>query len=25
MYSITAIVNIYLCDHGAVVLDKNKT
>jgi len=25
MYSITAIFNIYLCDHGAVLVDKNKT
>jgi len=25
MYSITAIFNIYLCDHGTVLVDKNKT
>jgi len=25
MYSITAIFNIYLCDHSTVLVDKNKT
>ena len=25
MYSITAIFNIYLCDYGTVLVDKNKT
>jgi len=25
MYSITAIVNIYSCDYGRVLVDKNKT
>jgi len=25
MYRITAIFNIYLCDHGTVLVDKNKT
>jgi len=25
MYRITAIFNIYLCDHGTVSVDKNKT
>jgi len=25
MYSTTAIFNIYLCDYGTVLVDKNKT
>jgi len=25
MYCITAIFNIYLCDYGTVLIDKNKT
>jgi len=25
MYSITAIFNIYFCDYGTVLVDKNKT